>query len=147
MKPLPDLKHADITGPLIEVFYQVYRSLGYGFLERVYGRAMAIMGRKHGLEIVREAPIRVHFEGVLIGKYRADLVVNDAVIVEIKACKVLLAEHEAQLLNYLKATRYEVGLLFNFGPKPEFQRRIFENSRKGSLDWIDGTRMNADKRG
>jgi GxxExxY protein len=135
MKPLPELKHAEITGPLIELFYQVYRSLGYGFLERVYGNAMDIAGRKVGLEMAREVPILVHFEGTVIGEYHADLVVNHAVIAELKAVKALAPEHEAQLLNYLKATRFEVGLLFNFGPKPQYKRMIYENGRKGSLSW------------
>jgi GxxExxY protein len=136
VKPLPDLKHADITGPLIEIFYQVYRSLGYGFLERVYCNAMAVAGRKLGFEIALESPIRVHFEGSVIGEYYADLLVNHAVIVELKACRALAVEHEAQLLNYLKATPYEVGLLLNFGPKAQYKRMVYENSRKGDMSWI-----------
>ncbi len=146
----PELKHAATTGPLIELFYHVYRSLGYGFLEGVYGKAMAISGRKLGIQMELQFPIRVHFEGSVVGKYYADLVANNAVIVELKACRELAPEHEAQLLNYLKATEYEVGLLFNFGPKPRYKRMICENSRKGSLQWVtDGRRQtltNADRR-
>ena len=137
MKPLPELKHAGVTGPLIELFFHVYRTLGYGFLERVYGNAMAVAARNFGLEIAREVPIRVHFEGLVIGEYHADLVANNAVVVELKACKALGKEHEAQLLNYLKATSYEVGLLFNFGPTAQYKRLIYENGRKGNLSWVN----------
>jgi GxxExxY protein len=133
------LKHAEITGPLIDVFFQVYRALGYGFLERVYANALAISIRNIGLQVTVQAPIRVHYEGIVVGDYFADLVVNDLVVLELKACKALAIEHEAQLLNYLKASLYEVGLLFNFGPKPQYLRRVFENVRKGSLSWTGKT--------
>ncbi len=133
---LPELKCEEITGPLIEIFFQVYRTLGYGFLERVYANAMCIEGRKAGIEIVKRVPIRVHYEGQIVGKYEADLAVGNAVIVELKAVRVLAPEHEAQILNYLKATPYEVGLLFNFGPQPRYKRFVFENARKGSLEWL-----------
>ena len=130
------LKHADITDAVIGLFYHVYRTLGYGFLEKVYGNAMALAGRKIGLEILQEEPIRVYFEGSVVGKYEADLIVNGAVIAELKACKNLAQEHEAQLLNYLKASRFEVGLLLNFGPAPQFKRMIYDNEKKGSLSWL-----------
>jgi GxxExxY protein len=136
MKPLPELKHANVTGPLIELFYQVYLSLGYGFSERVYSNAMVIAGRKLGLDIAQEVPIRVYFEGSVIGEYHTDMLVNNSVIVELKACRVLALEHEAQLLNYLKATPYEVGFLLNFGPQPQYKRMVYENSRKGNMSWI-----------
>lgn len=136
MKPLPDLKHADITGPLINLFYQVYMSLGYGFLEHVYSNAMVVAGHKLGLEIAQELPIKVYYEGIVVGEYHADMLVNNEVIVELKACKALVLEHEAQLLNYLKSTPYEVGMLLNFGPQPQYKRMIYENSRKGNLSWI-----------
>jgi len=88
-------KHAEITKALIGLYYQVYRTLGYGFLERVYGNAMTVAGRKLGLEIVQEAPLPVHFEGSVIGEYHADLLVNHAVIAELKACRTLAPAHEA----------------------------------------------------
>jgi GxxExxY protein len=132
----PELIHAGITGPLLDAFFEVYRELGYGFLERVYANALAIAARDRGLEIRQQVPIRVHYKGLLIGEYAADLVANGLVITELKAARALADEHQAQLLNYLRATPYEVGLLLNFGPKAEFKRMVFENSRKGSPTWL-----------
>ena len=123
-------KHAEITDKIIAAFYKVYNTLGYGFLEKVYENAMAIELRKQGLEVTAQAPITVFYEEYVVGEYFADLFVADTVIVELKAAKDLADEHEAQLLNYLKATPYEVGLLLNFGPKPQFKRKAFENMRK-----------------
>lgn len=136
-------KHTDVTDKIIHTFYTVYNSLGYGFLEKVYRNAMAIELNKLGLKTIPEAPIRVYYDGQCVGEYFADLVVADAVIVELKAARQLAEEHEAQLLNYLKATRYEVGLLLNFGPKPEIKRKAYDNDRKGTLEW---TQINADER-
>ena len=126
---------AEVTGPLIDLFFLVYRSLGYGFLEQVYSNAMVVAGKRLGLDIAQNVLISVNFEGVVIGRYRADLVVNNAVIAELKACRTLLPEHEAQLLNYLKATSYEVGILFNFGIKAQYKHMVFANARKGDLSW------------
>jgi GxxExxY protein len=137
-----DYKHTDITEQIIKAFYTVYNTLGYGFLEKVYRNAMTIELRKMGLKVIPEAPIAVYYAGELVGEYQADLLVADAVIVELKAVKKLVEEHEAQLLNYLKATPYEVGLLLNFGPQPEIKRKAFDNSRKGSMQWM----RDADKR-
>jgi GxxExxY protein len=123
-------KHSDLTEQIIGGFYTVYSSLGYGFLENVYVNALMIESKKRGMNPRDELPIRVYYDGQLIGEYFADLVVNDLVIPEIKAAKTLAAEHEAQLLNYWKATPYEVGLLLNFGPKAETKRRSFDNNRK-----------------
>lgn len=123
-------KHSDLTEQIIGAFYTVYSSLGYGFLEKVYAKALMIELKKRGMNPRDELPIHVYYDGQLIGEYFADLVVNDLVILEIKAAKSLVVEHEAQLLNYLKATPYEVGLLLNFGPKPETKRRSFDNNRK-----------------
>jgi GxxExxY protein len=131
------LKHADVTALIIKAFYTVYNTLGYGFLEKVYSNAMAIELRKLGLEVIQEARIAVYYERELVGEYSADLLVGGVVIVELKAAKRLLEEHEAQLLNYLKATPYEVGLVLNFGPKPEFKRKAFDNDRKGSMLWLE----------
>lgn len=130
-------KHTDITELIIKAFYQVYNTLGYGFLEKVYVNALAIELRRLGLEVTQEVRIVVYYAGEVVGEYFADLVVAGAVIVEVKAAKSLLEEHEAQLLNYLKATPYEVGLLLNFGPKPEVRRKAFDNSRKGSMQWLE----------
>jgi GxxExxY protein len=133
---LPELLHAEVTALLIQAFYQVYRELGYGFLERVYENAIAIAARNLGLEIRQQIPIRVHYKGIVVGEYSADLLANNVVIAELKATKALLEEHEAQLLNYLKATPYQVGLLLNFGPKPQHKRKVYENQRKGDLSWL-----------
>jgi len=138
-------KHTSITELIIRGFYAAYNNLGYGFLEKVYGNALAIELRKLGLEVIQEARIQVCYDGQVVGEYYADLLVADAVVVEIKATAALREEHEAQLLNYLKATPYEVGLLLNFGPKPEMKRKAFDNSRKGSMYWLkEGTQRNAD---
>lgn len=123
-------KHSDLTEQIIGAFFAVYSALGYGFLEKVYVKALMIELNKRGLKARDELPIHVHYEGQLIGEYFADLVVNDLVILEIKAAKAIASEHEAQLLNYLKATPFEVGLILNFGPKPETKRRSFDNNRK-----------------
>lgn len=126
-------KHSDLTEKIIGAFYAVYSTLGYGFLEDVYQKALVIELEKCGLNPKTEQSIEVYYSNHLVGKYFADIIVNDLVIVELKAVKTLITEHEAQLLNYLKATPYEVGLLLNFGPKPETKRRSFDNSRK---EWL-----------
>jgi GxxExxY protein len=131
-----ELKHAEITGPLIDVFFLVYKTLGLGFLEQVYMNSMIVAGKRFGLDIRKKYPIRVSFEGMIVGRYEADLLVNRTVIAELKTTRTLTPQHEAQLLNYLKATEYEVGFLFNFGPKAQYRRMIFDNARKGSLSWI-----------
>ncbi len=131
-----DFKHTELTEKIIEVFYKVYNTLGYGFQEKVYENAMAIEFRKSGIRYQQQAPIKVHYDDEVVGEHNADLFVEKLVIVELKATKQLAEEHEAQLLNYLKATTYEVGLLLNFGPKPEIKRKAFDNERKGNLSWI-----------
>ncbi len=123
-------KHQELTGQIIKAFYTVYNTLGYGFLEKVYENALAIELKGMGLQVAQQAVIEVCYKNVIVGRYEADLLVKDAVIVEFKAVRELAEEHEAQLLNYLKATRYEVGLLLNFGPKPTFMRKAFDNQRK-----------------
>ncbi len=129
----PLYKHSELTEQIIGAFYAVYSKLGYGFLEDVYVKALAIELKKRGLTPNTEQPIEVYYDDLIIGKYYADIVVNDLIILELKSAKILVVEHEAQLLNYLKATLYEVGLLLNFGPKPETKRRSFDNSRK---EWL-----------
>ena len=125
-----DYKHKELTEKIIEIFYRVYNTLGYGFLEKVYENALVIEFRKAGIHVLCQAPIRVFYESQIIGEYYADLLVDGKVIVEIKAVRRLLREHEAQLLNYLKASDIEVGLLLNFGPRPEVKRKAFDNRRK-----------------
>ena len=122
--------HSDITEKIIKAFYKVYNTLGYGFLEKVYENALAHELEKAGLHIVQQKPIEVYYDELLVGEYFADLFVENAVIVELKAVESLHEIHEAQLLNYLKATEAEVGLLLNFGPEPEFIRKVLTKSRK-----------------
>jgi GxxExxY protein len=127
-----EMLHEDITEKIIGSFYKVYNTLGYGFLEKVYENAMAIELRKSGLKVVQQENIKVFYESTEVGDYYADLLVDDLVIVELKAAKSICEEHEAQLVNYLKATTIEVGLLLNFGKEPEFKRKIFQNHLKQS---------------
>lgn len=133
---MADGKHADITGKIIGAFFKVYNTLGYGFNEKVYENALAIELRKAGLKVVKQQEIVVYYDGENVGDYRTDIVVNDVVIVELKAVRELAEEHEAQLLNYLKATTITVGLLLHFGVKAEHKRKVYDNDRKGSLTWI-----------
>lgn len=130
------LRHEKTSRLVLRAFYEVYNKLGYGFLERVYQNSMAIEIRKLGGQVEEQRPIRIHYEGMLVGTYYADLVADDAVIVELKALRALTEDCDAQLLNYLKATPYEVGLLLNFGPKPEHRRRIMDNALKGDFTWL-----------
>ena len=129
-------KHSDLTEEILAAFFKVHRTLGYGFSEKVYENALAIELRKAGLQVAQQAEIEVFYDGQSVGTYFADLIVNGVVMLELKAVRQLAEEHEAQLLNYLKATRIEVGLLLNFGPTTEVKRRVYDNERKGSLEWL-----------
>jgi len=120
-----NFKHSDITDQIIKAFFTVYNSLGYGFLEKVYENAMLIELDKIGIEARSQVPVKVLYEGKEVGNYYADLLVEKMVIVELKSSEDLCEEHEAQLLNYLRATDVEVGLLLNFGKKPTFKRKVF----------------------
>jgi GxxExxY protein len=122
--------HADLTERIIAAYYAVYNTLGWGFLERVYQNAMEIELGKRGLRYVPQAKIEVYYDGRPVGDYYADFLVEDAVIVELKAVEQLAPEHEAQLINYLKATTIDVGLLINFDPKPQIRRKVFETARR-----------------
>ena len=124
------MKHQELTQKIIGAFYTVYNTLGYGFLENVYENALKIELQKMGLHVVSQFAINVYYDGQVVGEFFADLLVEDQVIVELKAVRSSLPEHEAQLLNYLNATRYEVGLLLNFGIKPQIERKIFDNEQK-----------------
>jgi GxxExxY protein len=125
-----DAKHAELTEKIIRVFFEVYNEIGHGFLESVVEGAMAIGLEEAGLRVERQVPIQVWFRGRQIGHFFADLLVEGLVIVELKSARNIDAAHEAQVLNYLRATTIEVGLLMNFGVKPEFKRLVFDNSRK-----------------
>jgi len=124
------MKCQEITEKIIGIFYEVYNEIGNGFLESVYEQSMAIALSEAGLQVVRQAPITVHFRGQVVGDFRTDLLVNNQVIVELKAARAIEQAFEAQVMNYLRATQVEVGLLMNFGPKPEFKRFIYDNERK-----------------
>lgn len=129
-------KHSELTETIIGAFYEVYNYLGFGFSEKVYEKAMLIELTGLGLEVSGQIPIKVFYKDSLVGEFIADLLVDKAVLVELKAVPQIIEEHEAQLLNYLKSTPIEVGLLLNFGPKAQYKRKIFDNSRKGTLNWI-----------
>ncbi len=124
------LKHREITEKVIRAFYDVYNDLGPGYLESVYQQSMVIALREAGLDVRCEVPIVVYFRGHRVGKFNADLMVNGVVLLELKTARAIDESHYAQLMHYLKATEIEVGLLLNFGPKAEFKRIVFENSRK-----------------
>lgn len=125
-------RHAELTKGIIGVFYEVYNELGHGFLESVYENSLAIALRVKGFEVHQQVSVPVLFRGQLVGDFNADLLVNKTVILELKSCRSIVDAHIAQLLNYLKATEIEVGLLLNFGPLPEFKRVVFGNERKRS---------------
>lgn len=126
----PQYKHRELTEKVIKAFYIVYNALGYGFLEKVYEHALLIELAKFNISASAQCPIQVFYDGKPVGEYFADILVEGCLIVEIKSATHLAAEHEAQLLNYLKATKLEVGLLLNFGRRPEIKRKAFDNSRK-----------------
>lgn len=123
-------KHGELTERIIGIFYEVYNELGHGFLESVYQEAMLLALRAAGLCAEKEVHIPVWFRGQAVGDFRADLLVENKVILELKAVRVLEPLHEAQLLHYLRATEVEVGLLLNFGQTPVFKRLAFDNARK-----------------
>lgn len=125
------LKHKEITDQIIKAFYEVYNELGFGFLESVYEKALFIVLSQYGLQVEKQKEIEVYFRDDIIGNFRTDLIVENKVILELKAVNKIISIHEAQLINYLKATKIEVGLVLNFGSKPEFIRRVFDNKRKG----------------
>jgi GxxExxY protein len=129
-------KHSDSTGKIIGAFYKVYNQLGYGFSEKIYENALSIELWKLGLKVEQQKPIQVFYNDEVVGEYFTDILVEDLVILELKAVSRALSDHEAQLLNYLKATPIEVGLLLNFGPKPQHIRKAYGNELKGSMNWI-----------
>ena len=122
--------HEEITSKILRAYFTVYNELGYGFSEKVYENAMCKEMHLLGLEFSKQLPIKVFYKGEIVGEFFADIVVNNTVIIELKACISLHEDHEHQLMNYLKATDAEVGLLLNFGKKPEFRRKVFSNREK-----------------
>ena len=125
-----ELKFAQLTDKIIGTFYDVYNELGYGFLESVYEESLVIALRASGFIVSRQIPVPVWFREHKVGDFRADLLVESCVLLELKCARLLDAAHEAQLLNYLKSTQIEVGLLLNFGLRPQFRRLLFDNERK-----------------
>lgn len=121
--------HSEITELIIKCFYTVYNELGFGFLQKVYLNSLLIELRKAGLYCEAQKPIKVFYQEIIVGEYFADIIVNNIIIVELKAAEGMVEEHEFQLINYLKATEMEIGLLLNFGKKPEIRRKIFTNDR------------------
>jgi GxxExxY protein len=122
--------HQDLTSQILSAFYEVYNHLGHGFTEAVYERALANALSARGLGADRQPAVTVWFQGRSVGRYRTDIVVDNTVILELKARPTLERHHESQLLNLLRGTRFEVGLLLNFGPRPQVKRLIFSNTRK-----------------
>ncbi|MFZ4679503.1 MAG: GxxExxY protein [Flavobacterium sp.] len=131
---MSSLLHKSITDIILKVYYEVYNELGYGFLEKVYQNAMYFELKSLGYKVEAQKQIKVYFKQQLVGEYYSDLLVEDKVIVELKACDLLMNIHVAQIMNYLKATQIEVGLLLNFGEEPEFKRLIYTNDRKKNLN-------------
>lgn len=125
-----ELLYKEITDKIIKSFYNVYNELGFGFLEKVYENAMIHELLKNGLFVEKQKQIKVYYDGKEVGEYFADLIVENSVIIELKAAEALCEEHEYQLINYLKATEKEVGILLNFGEKPELRRKLFTNDKK-----------------
>jgi len=132
---MSDLLHGEITHEIIGAFYDTYNALGWGYPESIYANAMPIFLAQRGMAYEREVLLRVTLEGIVLGEFRADLVVDKKVIVELKACDRLAGAHEAQLISYLKASTYSIGLLLNFGPKAELRRII----------WTDDLRVLRDR--
>jgi GxxExxY protein len=124
------LKYAHLTEKIIGIFYDVYNELGYGFLESVYEESLVIALRQAGLMVNRQVSVPVWFRKHKVGEFRADVTVENCVLLELKGAKGMDPAHEAQILHYLKATDIEVGLLLNFGLKPQFRRLLFDNERK-----------------
>lgn len=124
------LLHNELTSLILKTYYEVYNELGFGFLEKVYQNALIIELKNKGLEVTPNKKIKVYYKGENVGDYYADIIVNETVILELKAAEYIVDQFENQLLNYLKSTDCEIGLLLNFGKKPEFRRKIYENKIK-----------------
>jgi len=128
-------RHSELTGKILGAFFELHKELGFGFSEKVYESALEVLLIELGLIVERQKDIFVYFHGKVIGEYKADMIINGVVLLELKSVEKLIDAYDAQLLNYLKATEIEVGLLLNFGRQAEFHRKIYDNPRKGSLSW------------
>jgi GxxExxY protein len=128
-----NFKHSEITGKILKAFFNVYNTIGYGFYEKVYENALSIELKKMNLKCENQKPVTVYYEGVIVGAYFADIIVEDKVIIELKAVDIIIEEHEIQLVNYLRATEMEVGLLLNFGTDPQYKRKVLSNEFKKHL--------------
>jgi len=122
------MKHKELTGKIIECAFRVHKNLGFGFLESVYQNALLIELTKAGLKAEKERKIQVNYDGQVIGDFVADILVEEKVILELKSVREIHPAHEAQLINYLKATGIEVGLLMNFGEKVEIKRKVLDHA-------------------
>jgi GxxExxY protein len=133
-----NFKYSELTDAVIGVFYDVYNELGFGFLESVYRNALRLALLEKGLTIEEEVAVSVFFRGHNVGDFRADLVVNGILLLELKTAERIVPAHEAQLLNYLRSTSLELGLILNFGPRPQVRRLVLENARKHLLARAQG---------
>jgi len=124
-----ELLQKDLTEQILKVFFDVYNELGYGFLEKVYQNSLYIELKARGFQVEAQKQIKVYYKGFQVGEYYADLVVNNLIILELKAAECLIDEFECQIINYLRGTNMEVGLVLNFGKKPEFIRKVYKNKR------------------
>ncbi len=124
------LLHRELTDELLNTFYEVYNELGYGFLEKVYQNALYLELKERGFRVEAQKRCPVYYKGKEVGDYFCDIIVNDLIILELKAGEFISEEHELQLFNYLKATSIEIGFVLNFGKKPEFSRKVFSNMTK-----------------
>lgn len=129
-------KHSDLTGRILGAFFQIHKELGFGFSEKVYEGALEVLLTELGMKVERQKDIFVYYHGQVVGEYKADMIVNGVILLELKSVDKLIDAHDAQMLNYLKSTELEVGLLLNFGRQAEFHRKIYDNPRKGSLSWV-----------
>jgi GxxExxY protein len=125
-----ELLYQQLTDSILKAFFEVYHELGHGFLEKVYQNSLYLELKQKGFQVEAQKQIKVYYKGIAVGEYYADLIVNNCVILELKAADGIVQEFEWQLVNYLRGTNLEVGLLLNFGKKAEFRRKVFENSRK-----------------
>jgi GxxExxY protein len=124
------MKYEELTSKIIQAFFKVYNTLGYGFLEKVYRNALYFELIEMGLKAETEKRILVYYKTHIVGDYSSDITVEDVIICELKTAESLQEGDENQLINYLKATNFEVGLLLNFGKKPEVRRKVYDNEKK-----------------
>lgn len=141
-------KHSEITEKIIGCAFKVYNNLGAGFIEKIYENALIIELNKVGLMVKQQFPIKVYYDDIIIGEHTADIVVEEKVILELKAVSKILTVHEVQLVNYLKATNIEVGLLINFGEELKVKRKVLTiNQKKFSANHINHKNSASRKKG